>query len=494
MNIKEAKIHIKNTVSAYFEKDETDEYIIPVEKQRPIFLYGPPGIGKTAVMEQIAEEMGIGLVSYSMTHHTRQSAIGLPFITKKLFGDKEYDVSEYTMSEILASVYSYIEKTDKKEGILFLDEINCVSETLSPSMLRFLQYKTFGSHAVPDGWVVITAGNPAEYNRSVREYDIATLDRIKKIDVEADYNVWREYAINQNVHPSIIAYLDIKKSDFYNIENTPAGKSFVTARGWEDLSRMIRVLESKNIDIDLSLIEQYIQFENIAEDFCDYYNTYKALTNLISVSDVLSGKYTEEQILLIRNSTISETLGFINILSNEIANSSKNVVDNTKAVKTTAKILKEGDIVSKEKKEAVAVIEDILIELKSNDTKKDIYSKESRAQKKEALEIKEKLLKLKGILEGSDPDTRTCVTDFLKNETDELKEMVKLVQERFSGACEFLQKAFGKSPELQIFISNINVNVHTSVFLTSFGCKKFSEISEVDFDEESLIDEIESLL
>ena len=176
MNIKEAKTHIKNTIEAYFEKNDMEDYLIPVEKQRPIFLYGPPGIGKTAIMEQIAEEMGIGIVSYSMTHHTRQSAIGLPFITKKVFDGKEYDVSEYTMSEILASVYEYIEKSGKTEGILFLDEINCVSETLSPSMLRFLQYKAFGSHSVPDGWIIVTAGNPPEYNKSVRDYDIATLD------------------------------------------------------------------------------------------------------------------------------------------------------------------------------------------------------------------------------------------------------------------------------------------------------------------------------
>ena len=224
MNIKNATVHIKNTVIAYLEKDENGNFFIPVEKQRPIFLYGPPGIGKTAIMEQIANAMGIGLVSYSMTHHTRQSAIGLPFITKKKFGDKEYDVSEYTMSEILASVYDYIEKTGKKEGILFLDEINCVSETLSPSMLRFLQYKSFGSHTVPDGWVIVTAGNPPEYNKSVREYDIATLDRIKKITVEPDYGIWREYAINNRVHPAIITYLDIKNNCFYSIENTPAGK------------------------------------------------------------------------------------------------------------------------------------------------------------------------------------------------------------------------------------------------------------------------------
>ena len=128
-------------MQAYFTKDEFGNYIIPIHGQRPIFMMGPPGIGKTAIMEQIASELDVGLVSYSMTHHTRQSALGLPFIEKKEYGGKEYSVSEYTMSEIIASVYDMIETTGKKEGILFLDEINCVSETLSPAMLQFLQYK-----------------------------------------------------------------------------------------------------------------------------------------------------------------------------------------------------------------------------------------------------------------------------------------------------------------------------------------------------------------
>ena len=136
MNIKQAKQQVKNAMTAYFSKDEFGEYEIPLERQRPIFLMGPPGIGKTAIMEQIAQELGVGLVSYSMTHHTRQSAIGLPFIAKKNYGGKEYSVSEYTMSEIIASVYDLMEETGVKEGILFLDEINCVSETLAPAMLQ----------------------------------------------------------------------------------------------------------------------------------------------------------------------------------------------------------------------------------------------------------------------------------------------------------------------------------------------------------------------
>ena len=81
MNIKQAKEQIKNAMTAYFTRDELGNYAIPIEKQRPVLLIGPPGIGKTAIMEQVAAELGVGLVSYSMTHHTRQSALGLPFIT-----------------------------------------------------------------------------------------------------------------------------------------------------------------------------------------------------------------------------------------------------------------------------------------------------------------------------------------------------------------------------------------------------------------------------
>ena len=141
MNIKRAKQEIKDTIEAYLLKDEYGEYVIPQIRQRPVLLLGAPGIGKTQIMEQIARECQVGLVSYTITHHTRQSAIGLPFISKKEFGGKEYSVTEYTMSEIVASIYNKIEKTGLKEGILFIDEINCVSETLAPAMLQFLSVR-----------------------------------------------------------------------------------------------------------------------------------------------------------------------------------------------------------------------------------------------------------------------------------------------------------------------------------------------------------------
>ncbi len=93
---------------------------------------GPPGVGKTQIMEQIAQECGIALVAYTITHHTRQSAVGLPFIRQRNYGGRTRSVTEYTMSEIIASVYAAMERTGLKNGILFIDEINCVSRDAGP--------------------------------------------------------------------------------------------------------------------------------------------------------------------------------------------------------------------------------------------------------------------------------------------------------------------------------------------------------------------------
>ena len=148
MNIKQAKEEIKHTVQAYLSKDAFGEYKIPAVRQRPVLLIGPPGIGKTQIMEQIARECEIGLVAYTITHHTRQSAVGLPFIKEEQYGGKTYSVTEYTMSEIIASVYRKIEESGRKEGILFIDEINCVSETLAPTTTR--QSRRDGSLLQPE--------------------------------------------------------------------------------------------------------------------------------------------------------------------------------------------------------------------------------------------------------------------------------------------------------------------------------------------------------
>ena len=319
MNIKRAKQEIRDSIEAYLSKDEFGEYRIPAIRQRPILLMGPPGIGKTQIMEQIARECGIALVSYTITHHTRQSAVGLPFIVKKNYGEEEFSVTEYTMSEIISSVYDKMEKTGLREGILFIDEINCVSETLAPMMLQFLQGKTFGNQKVPEGWVIVTAGNPLEYNKSVREFDVVTLDRIKKIDVEADFDVWKEYAYQQGIHPAVISYLELRRKNFYRVENTVDGKIFATARGWEDLSRLIQVYEILGKTVDREVVSQYIQHRMIAKDFASYLALYYKYRTDYKVEDILKGKWDSITLGKIRTASLDEHLSIVSLLNGKLS-------------------------------------------------------------------------------------------------------------------------------------------------------------------------------
>ena len=340
MNIRQAKEYVKSSVELYLKKDEFGEYRIPVVRQRPLFLLGAPGIGKTAVMEQIAWELGIGLVSYSMTHHTRQSALGLPVIKQKEYGGKTYDVSEYTMSEIIASVYDVMEESGIKEGILFLDEINCVSETLSPSMLQFLQYKVFGRHKVPEGWVIVTAGNPPEYNKSVREFDVVTLDRLKILEIEADYGTWKEYAVEKGIHNAITSFLDLKKDYFYHMETTVKGRSYVTARGWEDLSQILLLYEEAGLLADETLVEQYIRNERIVKEFTAYYDLYNKYKKDYEIDEILSGTVSEETMERAGAAAFDERLSLLGMLMDKVLGSMKENMENSDYLKELMGTLK----------------------------------------------------------------------------------------------------------------------------------------------------------
>ncbi len=296
MNIQEAREEIIRTVKIYTSKDQQGAYRIAPVHQRPVLLIGPPGIGKTAVIRQAAEACQVGLVAYTITHHTRQSAVGLPVVEKRTYQGKTFSVTEYTMSEIIASVYECMEYTGQKEGILFIDEINCVSETLMPTMLQFLQNKTFGNHRVPEGWVIVAAGNPPEYNRSARMFDVVTLDRVKSITVEVDFPVWKTYAAWRGIHSAILSYLSVKPQNFYYIEESRGEREFVTARGWEDLSVFLRACEEEQFEIGEDLILEYIHCPHIAGDFVGYYRMFCHYKRDYRIEELLKGVLSQEEL------------------------------------------------------------------------------------------------------------------------------------------------------------------------------------------------------
>lgn len=476
MNIKEAKEQIKHAMTAYFTKDSDGDYIVPVEKQRPVFLMGPPGIGKTAIMEQIASEMGVGLISYSMTHHTRQSALGLPFITHKTYKGIEYDISEYTMSEIIAAVYEMIEHTGVEEGILFLDEINCVSETLAPVMLQFLQYKVFGRHRVPDGWIVVTAGNPPEFNNSVREFDIVTWDRLKRIDVWPDFDVWKEYAYAKNVHPAVMTYLEIKKSDFYRIESTAEGKAFVTARGWDDLSQMIQLYETNRLAVDERLISQYIQNPGIAKDFAVYYDLYQKYKDDYQIDKILSGKATDAIKARAKKARFDERLSLIGMLLDAVGGSARENMSHYLVLKELTGTLTDvkEKFANPEKtpaeymEEAIQTKKEMLASGKSSGS----LSKDGQSQMKNLIHILEEQSGAISGIRAHDAAFQVIKKDFDARVKEHAK-AVKATQAYLEHMFRFLESVYGEGQEMLVAVTELTINTHVLSFLGRYGCDAY---------------------
>ena len=478
MNIKQAKEQIKNAMTAYFTKDERGNYILPLHKQRPVFLMGPPGVGKTAIMEQVAGELGVGMLSYSMTHHTRQSALGLPYIQHKTYGGKEYAVSEYTMSEIIASIYDLMEETGVKEGILFLDEINCVSETLAPIMLQFLQYKVFGRHRVPDGWVVVTAGNPPEYNNSVREFDVVTWDRLKRIDVEPDFDVWKEYAYKTGVHPSVLTYLEIRKSDFYKIESTIDGKRFVTARGWDDLSQMIILYEKNGLKVDEDLVGQYLQDAKIAKSFAVYYDLFNKYRSDYQVDQILAGNVTDEIKERAMNAGFDERLSLIGLLLDAVTSDVKEVIEGKKVLEQLMNVLKQFRV---EIAKGKALPVEILETLKANEVQKLDKGRKAGSLSADGQARAEWLLAML----DENIDRIAAETDgmqafgLLKMDFDARVKAMKQNGIEKGALLEnlflFSEEVFTNGHELLIIVTELTTNYYTAKYISEYGCEKYFE-------------------
>lgn len=424
MNIKQAKEEIKHTVTAYLKKDDEGRYKIPLIRQRPVLLMGPPGIGKTQIMEQIAEECKIGLVAYTITHHTRQSAVGLPFIKEMEFAGKEYSITEYTMSEIIASVYRKIEE-GCPEGILFIDEINCVSETLAPTMLQFLQCKTFGNQAVPEGWIIVAAGNPPEYNKSVREFDMVTLDRVRCMQVEADLGVWKAYARSRHIHGAILSYLELRPKNFYRVEADVDGLQFVTARGWEDLSILMQTYEEMGLPVDETVVGEFLHHKDVAEDAAAYFDLYQKYKDDYGIPLILEGKIRPEVFARIYDAAFDERLSVVNLLLDGLQNLFRSY----------------GKEKAKTDRDFAALKE----YRNSEGAKKEVFE-----EKKTAFDIQRKTL-----------------------ETIEEKTAAALEH-----AFDFMEQAFEGGQEMVVFVTDLATVAESARFLAEHNCDRYLQYNQ----------------
>ena len=481
MNILEASKQIEGAVRAYLSQDEHGMWRIPPQMQRPIILMGPPGIGKTAIVAQIADRLDINFVSYSITHHTRQSALGLPYIASSNFGGKEFRVSRYTMSEIIAAVFDAIEDTGESQGILFLDEINCASETLAPAMLQFLQYKTFGQHRLPDGWAIVCAGNPPEYNRAARPFDPAMMDRLKKIDVEPDLDIWLDYARIHGIHPAITSYLEGKPTNFYRVRPSGTDARIVTARGWEDLSRMMQAYSHEDLQVDSELISQYLQDREVAEDFNLYFELFAKYEDDYKVADILSGKLDEKIYTRARDAAFDERVAVVNLLLAAITAE----LHETDATELALHALRE-DVISwrtscTESTEAqpLALLDEILNKLRHR--YEDGRSRGSHGQRQlvflHHLELLEQLREQVARRAMAGADKQSCLDSAKSCFNEAVHTTAAMCNEtarRLDRALAFLERAFGDGQEMIVFCSHLACDTTAMHFVSAHGPVSFA--------------------
>ena len=283
--IARAKESVKNGIRGYLLKDAKGNYVMKEVNRLPFYLEGEPGIGKTEIVKQIADELGIGYVSFSLTHHTRNSLLGLPVIKELEDGDK---YTCYTMSEIIAKVLEAVEQ-GHKEGILLLDEFPCMSETIMPTMLAFLQTKNIGTHHLPEGWVIVLCGNPTQYNKSARNFDAAIMDRLRKLEIAFEPEVFVEYGEKIGLHPCIVEYLKSNPGKVYHYEKKDKNFELITCRGWENLSHMLTAYEALEQSFTAEDVKQYLKAEYNANDFYQYYMQYSAGLQAKDVENILKG-------------------------------------------------------------------------------------------------------------------------------------------------------------------------------------------------------------
>lgn len=486
MNIKEAKIQIEHAIRSYLLKDEYGDYLISLEKQRPVFLMGPPGIGKTAIMDQIAQEMQVNLVSYAMTHQTRESAIGQPMIVERNFIGKDVKISESTMSEVIANIYQTMEETGIKEGILFLDEINCVDQSIAPMMLQFLQYKIFGKHQIPEGWVVTTAGNPPEYNHAVTEFDIATLDRLKKVDCVADFGCWKEFALKAQIHTAIISYLTMNPDNFYGVDpeddmeakravNKNATPDFVTARAWEDMSEMIMLYEEGGIPVDLILIEQYIQNHDIAVDFEDFYKYYNEVKDAYNIESILAGNASAEIKAMAKAAGKEEKAIVLDILTAEASGAMQYSREMTRLLE-----------------QIQPVLQDSVERLAEGFSNREIFSQHiMRRQRELEKKITARVISaskkkverwvihhLENYLENTTQarDNRRAILMVMQMFDESVNKARAITQSAvsiFFNTIRFIIEVYGLGEELRTVFSNLYINSNSQKFISAYGFEEY---------------------
>ena len=200
-------------------------------------LHGRPGVGKTQIVQQLADEIGARLFDVRLTTIEPQDLRGLPFY------DHETRRTVWYRPEDLPG-------DNERPSVLFLDELTAASPFLQPTVYGLLQERRVGQHALPDNVLVIGAGNTVEDGAIAYEMGTGLSDRLVHLIVQADANDWLEnFAIPRALHPAVIAFVRTRPDLLETTEEALARGDMIAAtpRSWERVSSIMETVEDRRL-------------------------------------------------------------------------------------------------------------------------------------------------------------------------------------------------------------------------------------------------------
>lgn len=192
----------------------------------PVFIWGPPGIGKSQMVQQIAKERGIACLDTRAQLLEPIDLRGMPKVDDKA-----------SLVRWIPPVFLPNEKVHGKEGLLFLDELNTASISVMNSCLQLTLDRRVGEYELPEGWQVIAAGNDSQHKAAVNRMPAPLANRFAHIPVEPDVDAFCLYGQKRDFHPMVLGFVRFKKDRLHNMDI--GEKAFPTPRGWENVSKVL---------------------------------------------------------------------------------------------------------------------------------------------------------------------------------------------------------------------------------------------------------------
>jgi hypothetical protein len=248
--------------------------------RRPVFIWGPPGIGKSEVVAEVAEELGGLMIDLRMAQMEPTDIRGIPFFNKEN-GKMDWAPPVDLPDEETASQYPIV--------VLFLDEMNSAAPAVQAAGYQLVLNRRVGKYKLPDNVVIVAAGNRESDKGVTYRMPMPLANRFIHLEMRADFDSYQHWAVTHNVHEEVVGYLMRNKQDLYDFDSKSSSRAFATPRSWTFVSDLLHSEDGEDSDTMYALIAGSIG-EGLASKFGAHR---KYVAQLPDPQDILNGKVTD---------------------------------------------------------------------------------------------------------------------------------------------------------------------------------------------------------